>query len=498
MRFRDERSRFAEQFDLKPQVFSDSVITVELPRDAARRHGNVRTFLLAVNLLSRTFGDVHVVFPAGTAAHRHPWHLDTVDAVINELRNTVDGTLIVGPPARSNVVLSIGAGPSLLADRQVMVCGSHWQAALDCDLPGAGEGVLGPLYAATMGAAQVLLHTLEMADGTYRTMAPFSFSLLNLLPHGPSSHTMPPVSLPEAHLVGVGAVGSAAVYALAHLDDVRGTLHLIDNETVDDSNRKRYLLMRRGDIGEKKVDVAGEALRDSAIDVTSYPGVFAGYVKDYPEARVNLLLSPVDSEEGRRALARMLPRRIINAATGGTTVTLSTHGFADGKACLHCLYLLEANQPSQEEIMAADMGLPPDTIRMLVETNEPVGRKLVARIEQHRDAAPGEWAGHVGSPIHSFYAKAVCGDAAIDLPTANVIAPLPFISAAAGILLAAELTKMGHADLRTYTLDNYFRVDTLEQPQPEFRWTRSRDPSGRCICRDSDYVDAYSEKYVAL
>ena len=197
------------------------------------------------------------------------------------------------------------------------------------------------------------------------------------------------------------------------------------------------------------------------------------------------------------ARIRVAVPRIINAATGGTTVTLSTHGFADGKACLHCLYLSEANQPSSEEIMAADMGLPLDTIRMLVETNEPVGRELVARIEQHRGAVPGEWAGHVGSPIHSFYAKAVCGDAVISLPTANVIAPLPFISAAAGILLAAELTKMGHADLRTYTLDNYFRVDTLEQPQPEFRWTRSQDPSGRCICRDSDYADAYSEKYAS-
>ena len=124
MRFRDEMNLFAEQFDVKPQVLSDSVIAVELPRDAARRQGNVRTFLLAVNLLSRTFDDVHVVFPAGTAVHRHPWHLDTVDAVIDELSNTVDGTLRVGPPVRSDVVLSIGKGPSLLADRQV-----HGEAA---------------------------------------------------------------------------------------------------------------------------------------------------------------------------------------------------------------------------------------------------------------------------------------------------------------------------------------------------------------------------------
>ena len=495
---RDEQIRFAEHFNLKPEVFGDSVITVELPRSAARLQGNVRTFLLAVNLLSRIFDKVHAVFPQGTHVHRHPWHLDTVDAVINELSDTVDGTVLVGPPKRADVVLSIAERPSTLGDRHVMVCGSHWRAALDCDLPGAGEGVLGTLYAATMGAAQALLHTLELAGAAYRPMAPFSFSLLDLLPHGPSDHIAAPISLPEAHLVGVGAVGSATVYALAHLRDVRGTLNLVDNETVDDSNCQRYVLTRRRDLHERKVDVASEALRDSGIDVNSYPGVFARYVEDHPDARVNLLLSPVDSEEGRRALARMLPRRIINAATGGTTVTLSTHGFADGKACLHCLYPLKLNQASPEEIMAADMGLPLDTFRRLVETNEPVDRDLVAQIEQHSGVAPGTWAAHVGSPIHSFYVKAVCGDAIISLPAANVIAPLPFISAAAGILLAAELTKTGHGELSAYALDNYFRVDTLKQPQPAFRWTRPQDSSGTCICRDLDYIGAYSEKYAAL
>ena len=145
--------------------------------------------------------------------------------------------------------------------------------------------------------------------------------------------------------------------------------------------------------------------------------------------------------------------------------------------------------------MAADTGLNPETVRRLVETNEPVSGEIVAQIERHRGAAPGTWAGHVGSSIHSFYAKAVCGDATLKLPTANVIAPLPFISAAAGILLAAELTKTGHADLSSYRLDNYFRVDTLYVPQPEFRWTRPQDTSRRCICWDPDYVDVYSERY---
>lgn len=495
MQRRDERDRFADQFNLTAEVFSDSVITVELSSAAARRPGHVRTFLLAINLLSRTFDKVYAVFPAGTEAADHPWHLGTVDAVVDELRDTTDGALTVGRPALSDVALSIGEDASTRAHRSVMACGSHWGAALDCDLPGSGEGVFGTLYAATLGCAQVLLHALELTGAAYRPMAPFRFSLLDLLPRGVSGQSVPPISLPEAHLVGVGAVGSAAVYTLAHLDEVRGTLHLIDNETVDKSNRERYALMRRRNTGEPKVEVAGRALRGSAIAVNPYQGAFEDYMTDHPAMPIDLLLTPIDSEEGRRAFARMLPRRVINAATGGTTVTLSTHGFADGKACLHCLYLVEPNEASSEEIIAADTGLSPDTVRRLVETNEPVSGEIVAKIEQHRGEAPETWAGHVGSSIHSFYAKAVCGDAPVKLPTGNVIAPLSFISAAAGILLAAELVKMGHADLSTYSLDNYFRIDTLHVPQPEFRWTRPQDTSRRCICWDEVFVDVYSERY---
>ena len=193
----------------------------------------------------------------------------------------------------------------------------------------------------------------------------------------------------------------------------------------------------------------------------------------------------------------MLPRRIINAATGGTAVTLSTHGFADGKACLHCLYMPKANQSSPEELMASDMGLSADIVRKLVVANTPLDDHLVAQIERNRGVDPATWSSYVGLPIGSFYVKAVCGDAEIRLPTANVIAPLPFISAAAGVLLAAELLKTSHPELGSYALDNYFRVDTFSQPNPAFRRTRPPDPSQQCICQDPDYIDVYAEKYTS-
>ena len=494
MRFRDENIRFARQFGFPTQPFSNSVITVELSPDAALLPGNVAGFLLAVNLLSRTFDKVHAVFPAEATVHHHPWHLKTAGAIVDELVSSVDGNLHVGLPQRSDVVLSVGQEPDTPAERKVVIRGSHWCAALDCDLQGAGDGVLGSLYSATMGTAQVLLHVLEMMGAPYKPMAEFHFSLLDHMPFGLDGSAPKALRVPEAHLVGVGAVGSAAVYTLAHLDDVSGVIHLIDNETIEEPNLNRYVLARQRDIDEWKVDLAAGALSSTGIRAKLYRGAFVSYAEEYGGA-VNLLLSPVDSEEGRRALARILPRRVINAATGGTTLTISTHGFADGKACLHCLYLPEPNRETPEEIMAKDMGLSPGLVQKLIETNDPVNEELVAQIERNRGAEPGTWASHVGLPINSFYAKAVCGDAELRLPTANVIAPLSFISAAAGIMLAAELIKAGNPELGGWSLDNYFRVDTLSRPNPAFRRLRPQDPSGRCICTDPDYMAVYSEKY---
>lgn len=494
MTFRSENHKFAQQLNASPEVFSLPIIAVELRPSAARHPGNTVAFLLAVNLLSRMFERVHAIFPSGAEVHNHPWGLKTVRAVVDELNDTVEGSLDISMPKRSDVVLSIGERPSIPAAHEVVVRGSPWCAALDCNLPGEGEGVFGFLYAACMGAAQVLLHILNNVNASYCPMAPFSISILDLLRSGADANMPKIITIPETHLVGVGAVGSAAIYALSHLDGLRGELHLIDNEGVDESNLNRYVLMRRRNIGHGKVIVADEALGRTEIQPAPFQGAFSDYVDKFGDS-VNLLLSPIDTLEGRRELARTLPRRIINAATGGTTVTISTHGFNDGKACLHCLYPLAPNRKSREEIMATDMGLSLDLCRTLIQTNAPVGAQLVAQIEKHRGVEPGKWTDKAGSPIDSFYVKAVCGEATLHLPVADVVAPLSFISASAGILLASELVKTAHPDISKWVLNNYFRVDTFKHPNPAFRRLLPQDQSGKCICQDRAYIEVYAEKY---
>ena len=243
MTFREENLRFAGQFDIASQAFSEPVIAVELGPDASEKRGNTAAFLLAVNMLSRTFNNVYAVFPDGIATLWHPWHLDEVGDIIDELSRTVDHDLRSAPPRQPDVVLSVGQASSVPAHRQVIVRGSHWRAALDCDLPEAGEGIIGSLYSACMGAAQVLLHVLNRMGANYRPMEPYRFSVLDFCVEGDEGYDSGRLWVPEAHMVGVGAVGSASVYTLAHFDDIGGTLHLIDNDQVDESNLNRYVLV---------------------------------------------------------------------------------------------------------------------------------------------------------------------------------------------------------------------------------------------------------------
>jgi hypothetical protein len=116
-------------------------------------------------------------------------------------------------------------------------------------------------------------------------------------------------------------------------------------------------------------------------------------------------------------------------------------------------------------------------------------------VERKLGFEPGKFQAWVGKHIQSFYQRAICGEAQVNTPSGTIISPLSFISAAAGVLLAAEFVKMHIPELSRFVLDNFFRVDTLHAPKAAFRQKKPQDPTGRCICRDQDFVETYLEKY---
>jgi ThiF family len=492
MRESDNR-RFVKNIGVVANVFDQPTVTLELPPGQEGRPEAVAAFMLAANLLKRLFTKLFLVAPE-IAVGRNPWQLAGLRQLPDALDGVSEGDVTWGAPVRSDIALGIGAMPRQDARRKTFVTFNGWVAGLEKEVGGGQPGLFGALFAACYGASQTFLHAAIVTGAEYRLIEPFGLSLLTY----DFSYTNAPlagaIDFGESHLVGVGAVGSAFVYALGHLKSGSGLLHLIDNDKVDEPNLERYVLMRTKDVGRSKTDVADEALGAGGLKGVSHPISFAEF-QDRHGYKANLLLTPVDSEAGRRKLATCLPRFVLNAATGSTNATVSRHGFADGKACLHCLYLPDIEEITTERRLAVDMGLSVAEVERSLLENAPISEDLVRRVEDHLHFETGKFQDWVGKHIQSFYQRAVCGEARVNTPSGTIVSPLAFISAAAGVLLAGEFVKMHTPELSPFLLDNFFRVDTLYAPNPAFRQRKPQDATHRCICWDPDYTEAYESKY---
>jgi molybdopterin/thiamine biosynthesis adenylyltransferase len=488
-----DNERFARHLGLSGDVFRRPRITIELPSGQEQRPESVCAFMLAANLAARLFDDLHLVVP-DVPLGPNPWGLSSISGLREPLAGISDGSVNWGPPDDADIVLGIGAMPRACGKQSTFVTFNGWAVGLETAVEAGEPGIFGGLLAACYGVAQVFLLAAASVGGNRQPMQSFVFSLLDYTCSSACAPTPTSLALIDTHLVGVGAVGCALVYCLGHFAGSRGLLCLIDNDFVDTSNLRRYILMRRGDIGRAKTEVAANLLRATGLTALSEPVDFAAYAKAHG-SKIDLLITPVDSEAGRRELAAWLPRTVLNAATGASTVTVSRHGFADGKACLRCLYLPRENEMTTEKRLAQDMGLSEAEVSAHLLGNKTINEDLVARVEAARGVRPGTFRGWAGKNIQSFYQRAVCGEAPVTTAAGTILSPLSFISAAAGVLLAAEYVKSQTRALSCYALDNYFRLDTLSAPNPAFRRRKPQDATGRCICHDPDYIEAYHEKY---
>jgi molybdopterin/thiamine biosynthesis adenylyltransferase len=87
--------------------------------------------------------------------------------------------------------------------------------------------------------------------------------------------------LGEAHLVGLGAIGNGAIWALSQIPGLSGTLHLVDPESVDLSNLQRYVLPGQAEVEVSKVDVAASAFASGTLKVVPHRKL--GRICDRPE-----------------------------------------------------------------------------------------------------------------------------------------------------------------------------------------------------------------------
>jgi molybdopterin/thiamine biosynthesis adenylyltransferase len=298
----------------------------------------------------------------------------------------------------------------------------------------------------------------------------------------------PQLPLQRSVFAGVGAVGSAAIFALI-VTGAAGRIVLIDPDIVSDSNLMRYILFDDRHLRLPKINAA-ELLANRHLEFEGEQATLQEYLERHPEEREQLrqVVVSVDSYSARREIAAELPREILNAGTTPRDFTISRHFMHDGFACLACLYPERQVDVEIDAVMARELGLGKQEVVDLRRTKRPLALTHLERIAEARHTPVAELLSYLDEPIDSLYNKEVCAKISVPTRSGEAIAPLGFGSTLAGLMLAHTLTHPTPNEAR------HFRMDFIRGASYSQRGAK-RQRLGCDICGRDVYRRAYERRW---
>lgn len=410
---------------------------------------------------------------------------------------------LVSDITRPTITIVVGSGNIPPHGTHLFVGSDGWRAVLSRNRPvktGTTSNPFGAGAAACFAAANVFRHVF--AEQLTRANLDENINL-SLLDYSQDADVVPSlpaeIHLGESYLAGLGAIGNGAIWALARLPRLRGTLHLIDHDAVDLSNLQRYVMATQKDVDKQKADWAKSLLKRAGLHVKAHDLKWGTYVATLETRAFERVAVALDTAADRIALQASLPKWVVNAWTQETDLGISRHNFGNGEACLACLYMPKSAVRSEDELIAEELRLPEakQQVRELLQTNQGVPEEFVQRVATAFEVPFSELQPFVGQPLRTFHQKAICGGMMIGLtggskPGAAVV-PMAFQSALAGIGLAADLVKHAAGLPVPQTMNT--RINLLRPLAAVLADPSAPDTTGRCICRDDDFLDIYRRKY---
>ena len=204
---------------------------------------------LAVRLMARLYSSLtFVTVPAG----------DQFAKELMTLASSINPNIETSKDCTSDVGLAVGLDAPRL-DAQTIYAGCDgWNARVGNGGPyrtSDSGNPFGAGFAASLAAANAF-RFLFLPDGPASLDGDVNFP-----PDVAAFPDLSPATLTDPLvLVGVGAVGNSAAWALARTP-LNGQLYLVDHEVVDLGNLQRYVLCMRKDEGSVKAEVAGNEFR---------------------------------------------------------------------------------------------------------------------------------------------------------------------------------------------------------------------------------------------
>ena len=309
------------------------------------------------------------------------------------------------------------------------------------------------------------------------------------------------VDLVEGYLVGAGAIGNGAAWALARCHGLRGRLNVIDHEAIDLSNLQRYVMACQEDVGAQKAGAAVRHFAGTGLEIVPHASTWTEYVAARGDWRFESVAVALDTGRDRIDVQAALPRWIANAWTQDLDLGVSRHQFGDGRACLACLYMPTGTVKNEHERLADELRMPEAVmdIKAMLQRGLPVDKPFLHRVAAAMEIPVEPLMRFVGRPLREFHQAAICGGLAFTLTggvePVRAVVPMSFQSALAGIMLAAEMVK--HAAGWPEPAAVSTRINLL-RPLGQYLYDPiAPDPSGRCICKDPDFKAAYKLKYAS-
>ena len=469
-------------------------VAVCVSERAWTREGGVAARLL-VNLLARLYPRLAIVGGDGAVAE-----LAAVARAINPLIDLESSAQNV------EMGVTIGAGSGVGAT-SLYASSNGWVARVGetpLDDPGDSPNPIGAAVAACLAAANVFRHSFRSHlphAGLDHELAFRAYDYTRAADDGPALPES--VDFTGTHLVGAGAIGNAFLWTLAELQQLQGTLSVVDGEVIDLGNLQRYVLARDIDANGTtwKAQRAADALAYTNVQVIPHAVRWGTYLSETGTADLFRVCVALDTARDRLAVQASLPRTTLNAWTQVGDLGVSRHAFRGNDACLACVYLPTGEVPSEDVLVADALGLMHDLllVRALLHSGAPPDDTVLAAIARHLNVPLDALAPFRGKPLRRLYHDGICGGLLLQFgaqlgPRAAITTPLAFQSALAGVLLAAELVvaASGFARPHVHTATS---IDVLRPIGSDLCRRIAKHPSGRCLCQDADYIWRYDAKW---
>jgi hypothetical protein len=457
-----------------------------------------------VDLLGRLFPRVSFTVNATAAADaKLPPGPTTLAERLREAH--AHGGLNQQPGTGRDLVINIGGTSA--AD--LHIDGAGWQSYLGrtpSKLTHAQDSVaIGAVAAACRAAAATSRWALtdELPDqDVYSSALTYSTATSPLDEPTPEAHHI------EAYLVGAGSVGGAAVHTIAHTPNMDGSLVVIDPQSLEEHNVVRAILARADAVNRRdgKAIVAQNAVgHHAALHVVPVDKeVTTHHATMPPEATFPITLVAVDSVESRRAVQDCLPLDVVNAACHPEEVTVSVHRTDDG-ACICCLHMEDVLDQAKvkKRLIAQATGMPEPQVNQLLATRAPLTPLHLRRIEEFRGLQSGSLSQYErGTLLDLWEAELLYGAIPVTLASGGRAAvAAPYVTALAGVLLAAEALKASSGIDASYrlgiggALGTKYDEHVVHGPASALLTRPNRWPTSECLCRSPRRIRLMRRRY---